>query len=118
MTTTSAVLPSRFRTGRVSEVVPSVAAAARPQPVRRSRERPERTPPTTKIEDLLKEGQEIVVQVVKEPLGTKGARITSHLSLPGRFLVYMPTVDHLGVSRKIDSRDERRRLRTHRAAVP
>jgi ribonuclease G len=49
--------------------------------------------------------------VVKEPLGTKGARITSHLSLPGRFLVYMPTVDHLGVSRKIDSRDERRRLR-------
>jgi ribonuclease G len=48
---------------------------------------------------------------VKEPLGTKGARITSHLSLPGRFLVYMPTVDHIGVSRKIDSRDERRRLR-------
>jgi ribonuclease G len=78
---------------------------------RRSRERPERQPPTAKIEDLLKEGQEVVVQVVKEPLGTKGARITSHLSLPGRFLVYMPTVDHIGVSRKIDSRDERRRLR-------
>jgi ribonuclease G len=71
----------------------------------------ERTPSTAKIEDLLKEGQEIVVQVVKEPLGTKGARITSHLSLPGRFLVYMPTVDHIGVSRKIESRDERRRLR-------
>ena len=71
----------------------------------------ERTPPTAKIEDLLKEGQEVVVQVVKEPLGTKGARITSHLSLPGRFLVYMPTVDHIGVSRKIESRDERRRLR-------
>ena len=51
------------------------------------------------------------MQVVKEPLGTKGARITSHLSLPGRFLVYMPTVDHIGVSRKIESRDERRRLR-------
>jgi Rne/Rng family ribonuclease len=80
-------------------------------PQRRNRERPERTPSTAKIEDLLKEGQEIVVQVVKEPLGTKGARITSHLSLPGRFLVYMPTVDHLGVSRKIDSREERRRLR-------
>jgi ribonuclease G len=63
------------------------------------------------IKDVLKEGQEIVVQVVKEPLGTKGARITSHLSVPGRFLVYMPTVDHIGVSRKIDSRDERRRLR-------
>ncbi len=71
----------------------------------------ERQPPTAKIEDLLKEGQEIVVQVVKEPLGTKGARITSHLSLPGRFLVYMPTVEHIGVSRKIESRDERRRLR-------
>ena len=79
------------------------------RPDRRSR--PERTLPTAKIEDLLKEGQEVVVQVVKEPLGTKGARITSHLSLPGRFLVYMPTVDHIGVSRKIESRDERRRLR-------
>ena len=79
---------------------------------RNDRRRPERLPPTTKIEDLLKERQEIVVQVVKEPLGTKGARITSHLSLPGRFLVYMPTVDHIGVSRKIESRDERRRLRT------
>ena len=78
------------------------------RPERRGRDR---TPPTTKIEDLLKEGQEVVVQVVKEPLGTKGARITSHLSLPGRFLVYMPTVDHIGISRKIDSRDERRRLR-------
>ena len=75
------------------------------------RERPERTLPSQKIEDLLKEGQEIVVQVVKEPLGTKGARITSHLSLPGRFLVYMPTVEHIGVSRKVESRDERRRLR-------
>jgi ribonuclease G len=75
------------------------------------RARPERQPPTAKIEDLLKEKQEIVVQVVKEPLGTKGARITSHLSLPGRFLVYMPTVDHIGVSRKIESRDERKRLR-------
>jgi ribonuclease G len=79
---------------------------------RRNRERPERQPPSAKIEDLLKEGQEVVVQVVKEPLGTKGARITSHLSLPGRFLVYMPTVDHIGVSRKIESRDERRRLRS------
>ncbi len=77
---------------------------------RRGRDR-ERTPPTTKIEDLLREGQEVVVQVVKEPLGTKGARITSHISLPGRFLVYMPTVDHIGVSRKIESRDERRRVR-------
>jgi ribonuclease G len=64
-----------------------------------------------KIEDLLKEGQEILVQVVKEPLGTKGARLTSHVTMPGRFLVFMPTVDHIGVSRKIESRDERARLR-------
>jgi ribonuclease G len=64
-----------------------------------------------KIEDLLREGQEILVQVVKEPLGTKGARLTSHVTMPGRFLVFMPTVDHVGVSRKIESRDERARLR-------
>src|SRR5207302_4542787 len=67
--------------------------------------------PPQKIEELLKEGQEIVVQVVKEPLGTKGARLTSHVTMPGRFLVFMPTVDHIGVSRKIESRDERSRLR-------
>ena len=64
-----------------------------------------------KIEDLLKEGQEILVQVVKEPLGTKGARLTSHVTMAGRFLVFMPTVDHVGVSRKIESREERGRLR-------
>ena len=58
-----------------------------------------------------KEGQEILVQVVKEPLGTKGARLTSHVTMPGRFLVFMPTVDHIGVSRKIESREERGRLR-------
>jgi ribonuclease G len=67
--------------------------------------------PQPKIEDLLKEGQEVLVQVVKEPLGTKGARLTSHVTMPGRFLVFMPTVDHVGVSRKIDSREERHRLR-------
>ncbi len=67
--------------------------------------------PEAKIEDLLKEGQEIIVQVAKEPLGTKGARLTSHATMPGRFLVFMPTVDHVGVSRKIDSREERSRLR-------
>jgi ribonuclease G len=64
-----------------------------------------------KIEDLLREAQEVLVQVAKEPLGTKGARLTSHASLAGRFLVFMPTVDHVGVSRKIESRDERARLR-------
>ena len=67
--------------------------------------------PQPKIEDLLKEGQEVLVQVVKEPLGTKGARLTSHVTMPGRFLVFMPTVDHVGVSRKIESREERARLR-------
>jgi ribonuclease G len=63
------------------------------------------------IGDLLKESQEILVQISKEPLGTKGARITSHIALPGRYLVYMPTVDHIGVSRKIESDDERQRLK-------
>src|SRR2546430_7056770 len=67
--------------------------------------------PQLKIEDLLYEGEEIIVQVVKEPLGTKGARLTSHVTMPGRFLVFMPTVDHIGVSRKIESREERSRLR-------
>jgi ribonuclease G len=67
--------------------------------------------PEARIEDLLKEGQEVLVQVVKEPLGTKGARLTSHVTMPGRFLVFMPTVDHVGVSRKIESREERARLR-------
>ena len=63
------------------------------------------------ITDLLREGQEILVQIAKEPIAKKGARITSHIALPGRFLVYMPTVEHLGVSRKIDSDSERTRLR-------
>jgi ribonuclease G len=67
--------------------------------------------PEPKIEELLKEGQDIIVQVAKEPLGTKGARLTSHATMPGRFLVFMPTVDHVGVSRKIESREERSRLR-------
>ena len=67
--------------------------------------------PEPKIEELLKEGQDVIVQVAKEPLGTKGARLTCHVTLPGRFLVFMPTVDHIGISRKIDSREERTRLR-------
>ena len=63
------------------------------------------------ITDLLSEGQEILVQIAKEPIAKKGARITSHIALPGRFLVYMPTVEHVGVSRKIESDTERHRLR-------
>ncbi len=61
--------------------------------------------------DLLKEGREILVQVAKEPIGTKGARLTSFVSLPGRYLVYMPTVDHIGISRRITDSAERSRLK-------
>jgi Rne/Rng family ribonuclease len=63
------------------------------------------------ISDLLKSGQEILVQIAKEPIAKKGARITSHIALPGRFLVFMPTVTHVGVSRKIASEEERHRLK-------
>jgi ribonuclease G len=63
------------------------------------------------ISDLLKPGQEILVQIAKEPIAKKGARITSHIALPGRFLVFMPTVTHIGVSRKIASDEERQRLK-------
>src|ERR1700738_1568936 len=76
---------------------------------RRPARREQRSQPA--INDLLSEGQERLVQIAKEPIATKGARITSHIALPGRFLVYMPTVEHLGVSRKIDSDTERSRLR-------
>jgi ribonuclease G len=82
----------------------------------RSSERSERTLPS--ISDLLKSGQEIIVQIAKEPLGQKGARITSHVALPGRYVVFMPSVNHLGVSRKVSSEEERQRLKrilqTHR----
>ncbi len=63
------------------------------------------------ISELLKTGQEVIIQIAKEPLGKKGARITSHVALPGRFLVYMPTLQHVGVSRKISSAEARSRLR-------
>jgi len=86
------------------------------------RNAPEGRPATASISDLLREGQEIIVQIAKEPLGQKGARITSHIALPGRFLVYMPTVDHIGVSRKIPTDEERLRLKrilqTHRTGIP
>lgn len=65
-----------------------------------------------RIEDLLREGQEIMVQISKEPLGNKGARITSHVTLPGRNLVFMPTINHVGISRRIEEELERARLRT------
>ncbi len=70
-----------------------------------------RRPSSMTIEELLQEGQEIIVQVAKEPIGTKGARVTSYVTLPGRYVVYMPTVDHIGISRRIESETERKRLK-------
>ena len=63
------------------------------------------------IQDLIKEGQEILVQIAKDPIGTKGARITTHITLPGRYMVFMPTVNHVGISRRIDRDRERKKLR-------
>lgn len=81
---------------------------------RRNRSRTRRGAGTTThlpIGSVLQENQEILVQIAKEPIGRKGARITSHVAFPGRYLVYMPTVSHVGVSRRIVSDEERRRLR-------
>jgi ribonuclease G len=104
------------QTGRTAHVVRH--APEPPPPAGNGK--PERANPS--ISDLLKEGQEIIVQIAKEPLGQKGARITSHIALPGRFLVYMPTVDHIGVSRKIPSEEERSRLKrvlqNNRSGIP
>ena len=72
---------------------------------------PARLSKTTPIRDVVKEGQDIIVQVTKEPIGTKGARCSSHISLAGRYVVYMPTVEHVGVSKRIGSDSERARLR-------
>ncbi len=65
------------------------------------------------IEELITEGQEIMVQAAKTPIGSKGARLTTHVSLPGRFLVLMPASDHIGISRRIEDEDERGRLKTN-----
>ena len=101
-----------FRERRPPERQPAAATGAEPAP----------RPQEASITDLLKEGQEILVQIAKEPLGKKGARITSHIALPGRYLVYIPTVDHVGVSRRISSDEERLRLKrivqTQREGMP
>ena len=76
---------------------------------RRAGRKPSTPPPS--IEEILKSGQEILVQVSKEPMGTKGARVTAHISLPGRYIVYMPTSNHIGVSRRIEKSRERQRLK-------
>ena len=86
---------------------PQQGAGRRGGPSRRSAQ----TSDLPIISDLLKPGQEILVQIAKEPIAKKGARITSHIALPGRFLVFMPTVNHVGVSRKIASEEERHRLK-------
>ena len=70
-----------------------------------------RLPKNTPIRDVVREGQHVVVQCTKEPIGTKGARVSSHISLPGRYVVYLPTVEHVGVSKRIGSHGERDRLR-------
>jgi len=103
------VTVSEEATETVEHQVPSPPRGHRQGHGRRRSPRRERSQPA--ITDLLREGQEILVQIAKEPIAKKGARITSHIALPGRFLVYMPTVEHLGVSRKIDSDNERTRLR-------
>ncbi|HEU4578575.1 MAG TPA: Rne/Rng family ribonuclease [Polyangiaceae bacterium] len=72
---------------------------------------PPRVSRSVPITEVVKEGDEVVVQISKEPIGTKGARVTSHVSLPGRYVVYLPTVDHLGISKRIGSARERARLR-------
>ena len=85
-------------------------AAATEQGERRQREiSPRRALPN--IQDILKKGQSLPVQVTKEPIGTKGCRVTAQISLPGRFLVYMPYASKVGVSRKIESREQRAKLR-------
>lgn len=71
----------------------------------------ERDRKPSRIQDVIKEGQEVMVQAAKEPIGTKGARVTSYISLPGRYLVFMPTYDKVAISRRISSDKERRRLR-------
>ncbi len=78
---------------------------------RRSKADPLRVSKTTPIREVVREGQEVIVQVSKEPIGTKGARVTSHISLPGRYVVYLPTVEHVGISKRIGSDKERARLR-------
>lgn len=72
---------------------------------------PGRLSKSTPIREVVKEGQEILVQVTKDPIGTKGARCSSHISLPGRYVVYLPTVDHIGISKRIGNDKERARLR-------
>ncbi|WP_437925843.1 Rne/Rng family ribonuclease [Sorangium sp. So ce291] len=87
------------------------SAARGQQGSRNWQNEPPRISKSTPIREVVREGQEVIVQVSKEPIGTKGARVTSHISLPGRYVVYLPTVDHIGISKRIGSEKERSRLR-------
>jgi ribonuclease G len=78
---------------------------------RNHRKTPTRVSRSVPITEVVKEGDKVIVQISKEPIGTKGARVTSHVSLPGRYVVYLPTVEHVGVSKRIGSSRERARLR-------
>ena len=123
---------ARTESAPATEEAPAADPAARPEPSlrgeRRARERQRyarderdrgrsrqddrfKSRKPARIEELLKVGQEVLGQVSKDPIGTKGARLTCHISIPGRHLVFMPTVDHVGISRRISNEKERRRLR-------
>ncbi|HUT52448.1 MAG TPA: Rne/Rng family ribonuclease [bacterium] len=97
------VLP-QWRAGMGGEADEAPAAGER-------QERYRQKPDSPGIESLLRDGQDVVVQATKEPLGTKGAQITTHITLPGRYLVYMPTFNHIGVSRRIENDKKRAQLR-------
>jgi ribonuclease G len=111
--------PAGRAEGETEEAAPALAESVKAEP---EPQWEEETPPSPRpdhrrrggppsISELLHEGQEVLVQIAKEPIAKKGARITSHIALPGRYLVYMPTVNHIGVSRKIPSEVERVRLK-------
>ncbi len=112
---------TEFRAGGVQTQAAVDSASCQSREASRTVVRPAKSA-VPSITELLKEGQEIIVQIAKEPLGQKGARITSHIALPGRYVVYMPTLEHTGVSRKIASDEERLRLKRilqiHHAGIP
>jgi ribonuclease G len=99
---------SRNGSGRENRPREAGASGGRPRENGRRQGRVSRDVPIT---DVVKEGDHVIVQISKEPIGTKGARVTSHVSLPGRYCVFLPTVDHVGISKRIGSPEERGRLR-------
>jgi ribonuclease G len=108
----------RRRRRRREPPEPVRAPAERPAAVRATAARDRRNKPSQSrvarsvpITEVVKEGDDVIVQISKEPIGTKGARVTSHVSLPGRYVVYLPTVEHVGISKRIGSGRERARLR-------